>query len=211
MNDYVLPLGDNFFPMSYIDEIIKNIPNGLYYLAVGWVVWQVARFYFIRFRDLEKKSDDISGISKKIDDKLEPTLIKINSTLDRISRYIITKDSLDPAFFSTNSPVELNALANELLEKSGGTAFVDNTLDFLVSKIEERNPKSILDIQQLAVSVIFDLVDTEAFSKIKDFVYQNPKYKSQDVDIPVIINIIALHLRNKYFEKHPELESSNQQ
>lgn len=197
--------------MPYIDEIIKNIPNGLYYLAVAWVVWQAAKFYFIRFRDLEKKSDDISSISKKIDDKLEPTLVKINSTLDRISRYIITKDSLDPAFFSTNSPVELNTLAKELLDKSGGKAFVDNTLDFLISKIEERNPKSILDIQQLAVSVIFDLVDTEAFSKIKDFVYQNPRYQGQDVDVPVIINIIALHLRNKYFERHPEFQGSDQQ
>ena len=160
---------------------------------------------------MEKKSDDISSISKKIDDKLEPTLVKINSTLDRISRYIITKDSLDPAFFSTNSPVELNTLAKELLDKSGGKAFVDNTLDFLISKIEERNPKSILDIQQLAVSVIFDLVDTEAFSKIKDFVYQNPRYQGQDVDVPVIINIIALHLRNKYFERHPEFQGSDQQ
>jgi len=197
--------------MPYIDEIIKNIPNGIYYLAIGWAVWKVAHFYFVRFRDLEKKSDDISGIGKKIDDKLEPTLVKINSTLDRISRYIITKDSLDPAFFSTSSPVELNELAKELLDKSGGKAFVDNTLDFLISKIEERNPKSILDIQQLAVSVIFDLVDTEAFSKIKDFVYQNPKYQSQDVDIPVIINIIALYLRDKYFEKHPELQGADQQ
>jgi len=197
--------------MPYIDEIIKNIPNGIYYLAIGWIVWKVAQFYFVRFRGLEKKSDDISGISKKIDDKLEPTLVKINSTLDRISRYIITKDSLDPAFFSTSSPVELNELAKELLDQSGGMAFVDNTLDFLISKIEERNPKSILDIQQLAVSVIFDLVDTEAFSKIKDFVYQNPKYRSQDVDIPVIINIIALYLRDKYFEKHPELQGADQQ
>ena len=90
-------------------------------------------------------------------------------------------------------------------KKSGGKNFVDNSLDFLVSKIDERNPKSNLDIQQLAVSVILDLVDTEALSKIKDFVYQNPKYRSKDISMPTIINIVALYLRDKYFELHPEL------
>ncbi len=191
--------------MPYVDEIIKNVPNGIYYLAVAYVAWKAAQFYFVRFRDLEKKSDGISGITERIDDKIEPTLVKINLALDRISRYIITKDSLDPSFFNTGSPVELNTLAKDILKKSGGKNFVDNSLDFLVSKIDERNPKSNLDIQQLAVSVILDLVDTEALSKIKDFVYQNPKYRSKDISMPTIINIVALYLRDKYFELHPEL------
>jgi len=190
---------------TYVDEIIKNVPNGIYYLAVAYVAWKAAQFYFVRFRDLEKKSDGISGITERIDDKIEPTLVKINLALDRISRYIITKDSLDPSFFNTGSPVELNTLAKDILKKSGGKNFVDNSLDFLVSKIDERNPKSNLDIQQLAVSVILDLVDTEALSKIKDFVYQNPKYRSKDISMPTIINIVALYLRDKYFELHPEL------
>lgn len=195
--------------MPYIEEIFRNIPNGLYYLAIICVVWKIAEFYFIRFRDIEKKTNDITDIKNKIEEEIEPVLVKINSTSDRIARYIVTRDSLNPIFFSANSPVELNDFSKEILKESGIKSFVDNSLDFLSSKIEEKNPKSTLDIQQLSVSVMFDLVDTEAFSKIKDFVYQNPKYKGKNVDMLTIINIAALYLRDEYFKKHPELKESN--
>jgi len=183
------------------EEIIKNIPNGIYYLAVAYIVWKAAHFYFVRFRDIEKKVCDVDGIKKKIDDEIGPVLVKINSTSDRIARYIITKDSLNPAFFST--------FAKEVLTESGAKNFIDNSFAFLSSKIEERNPKSTLDIQQLAISVVFDLVDTEAFSKVKDFVYNNPKYKEQGIDMPIIINIAALYFRDEYFKKHPELKEAD--
>jgi len=195
--------------MQIIEEIIKNIPNGIYYLAVAYIVWKAAQFYFVRFRDIEKKVCDVDGIKKKIDDEIGPVLVKINSTSDRIARYIITKDSLNPAFFSTASPIELNTFAKEVLTESGAKNFIDNSFAFLSSKIEERNPKSTLDIQQLAISVVFDLVDTEAFSKVKDFVYNNPKYKEQGIDMPIIINIAALYFRDEYFKKHPELKEAD--
>ena len=127
--------------MQIIEEIIKNIPNGIYYLAVAYIVWKAAHFYFVRFRDIEKKVCDVDGIKKKIDDEIGPVLVKINSTSDRIARYIITKDSLNPAFFSTASPIELNTFAKEVLTESGAKNFIDNSFAFLSSKIEERNPE----------------------------------------------------------------------
>lgn len=195
--------------MQVIEEIIKNIPNGIYYLAIAYIVWKAAHFYFVRFCDIEKKICDIDEIKKKIDDEVSPVLVKINSTSDRIARYIITKDSLNPTFFSAGSPIELNTFAKEVLTESGAKNFIDNSFDFLSSKIDERNPKSALDIQQLAISVIFDLVDTEAFSKVKDFVYNNPKYKEQGIDMSIIINISALYFRDEYFKKHPELKEAD--
>ena len=192
-----------------IQELVKDIPNGIYCLVAAYLLWKIAQFYFVRFRDVEKKGEEVSDIKKKIDDNIEPLLTKIHSTSDRIARYIITRDELDPAFFSAKSPVELSDLAREVLEKSSAKSFVDNDIDFLTLKIDERNPKSSLDIQQLAISVIFELVDTEAFSKIKDFIYQNPKYKGENIGLLTMINIIALYLRDKYFEKHPGLKENN--
>lgn len=196
-------------PKFILEEVAKNIPKGIYYLILAYVVWKVAQFYFVRFRDVEKKICDISDIKKKIDEEITPSLVKINSTSDRIARYLIMRDALDPIFFTSGSPIELNEFAIEILEISGAKNFVDSSLDFLCSRIKERNPKSALDIQQFAISVIFELVETEAFSKIKDFVYQNPKYKGHDIDIPVIINIATLYLRNEYFKKYPELKETN--
>lgn len=184
--------------MSFIDEIIKSIPNGLYYFSVGYVVWKIAQFYFVRFGDLEKRSGDIKNIDKR--------LARINFTVDRIARYIITKDFLDPAYFSSKSPITLNKLAKDVLKKSGGQSFVDSHLDVLTSGIEGGNPKSPFDVQQIAVSVVFNLMDSGDFSKIKDFIYQNPRYQSKQVNLSTMINIISLYLRDKYFEKHPEFK-----
>lgn len=196
-------------PQFIIQEIIKNIPNGLYYLAIVCIVWVVAKFYFVRFCGVEKKIKDVSDIKKKIDEKIEPTLIKIKLTVDRIARYIITKNALDHNYFSAGSPIELNQFSREVLENSGAKHFIDSSLDFLISEIDELKPKSALDIQQFSVSILFDLIDTEGFSVIKDFVYQNPKYENKEINIPIIINIMALYIRDEYFKKHPEFNKSD--
>ena len=98
------------------------------------------------------------------------------------------------AFF-IQSFAELNDLGKEILDKSGAKNFIDSLLESLISKIKDGKPKSYLDIHQLAVSVLFDFLDTEHFSGIKDFVYQNPRYKDNDIDIQAIINLAALYLR----------------
>lgn len=186
-------------------KIVENIPNGLYYVALAYIVWLLARLYFVRFRDLERKSSETSEINKKLDNSVSPALTKLSLTQDRIARYLITKDALDPTFFDTGSPIRLSALAQRLLAESGAKSLVDGVSDFVIDRIEANRPKSALDIQQLAVTEMFDMVDTEAFSRIKDFVYQNPEYEGHRVDLSVIINILAVYLRDKYLEKHPEM------
>ena len=195
--------------LELFKEFIKIIPNGLYYLAIACIVWKIAQFYFVRFRDCERRIADISDVKKDLNDKIEPTLVKINLTLDRIARYIVGRDALNHDYFSTGNPIELNEFAKEVLEKSGAKHFIDSSYDFLSLKIDELKPKSILDIQQLAISVLFDLIDTEGFSIIKDFIYQNPKYKGKKIDIPTMIIIMSLYLRDQYFEKHPEFRKTN--
>lgn len=144
-------------------------------------------------------------LHRKFDEEMSPTLVNVERTLDRISRHIISQDSLNPDFFNTSSPIQLNAFSKELLEESGAKHFVDSSYEKLSEKVEDKKPKSLLDINQFAISVIFDLTDTEAFSKIKDFIYQNPNYKGKRVDLSLIITLTSLYLRDKYLENNPEL------
>ncbi len=142
---------------------------------------------------------DISTIKEDITIIKENVFRKIELSLDRMSCFLVTKYPKDRELLKIQSPIELTDLAKEILEKSGAKNFIDSSLDSLIAKIKEGKPNSPLDIHQLAVSILFNLIDTEAFSKIKDFIYQNPKYKGQhDIDIQVIINLSALYLRDRY-------------
>lgn len=180
--------------LQFLGKVAENIPNGLYYLAVGYLVWKIAELYFVRFRDVEKAQ-------VKINKEISPSLVRIDKTVDKIAMYIITKNLLDATYFHSHSPVELNDLSKEILEKSGAKEFVDCDFEFLKEKIDEKKPQGLLDIQNSAISVIFDLEDTEKFKDARNFVYNNPKYKEHDINIQIIINIAALYLRNKYLKK----------
>jgi len=191
---------------SVIEEIAKHIPNGVYCLLVLLlilIVVKIVSFYFKRFCPLEKQTGDvvtdIKTIKEDINGIRENILHDVAPLLNKISTYLITKYPRDKELLKIQSPIELTELAKEILEKSGAKNFVDSSLDSLIAKIKEGNPKSDLDIYQLAASVLFNLVDTNAFTKIKDFIYQNPKYNGKhDLDIQIMINLSALYLRDRY-------------
>lgn len=180
-----------------LEEVLKNIPGGLLYVLIGLIVWRAAAFYFGRFCPFENKVKDIDNNIKGINNNITT----IRGNISKIISFLITGDKKAKAFFVAHSPIELNDLGKEILDKSGARNFIDSSLESLISKIKDGNPKSYLDIHQLAVSVLFNLLDTEPFSGIKDFVYQNPQYKGNDIDIQAIINLAALYLRDKYIEQ----------
>ena len=187
--------------MTYLEELIRGIPNGLYYLAGAWVVWEAARFYFVRFCRVEKGVESITAVCAK----LETRLSKIETVLDRICHYLAAKEGLSTDFFSANSPMMLNDLAKRLLVESGGKDFANDQSEVLIAELENRAPKTKLDVQQTAVLVVFDSTVSDKFNRIKDFIYQNPIYEGEKIELTTLVNIIALYLRDKYLEKHPEL------
>ena len=178
--------------MTYLEELIRGIPNGLYYLAGAWVVWEAARFYFVRFCRVEKGVESITAVCAK----LETRLSKIETVLDRICHYLAAKEGLSTDFFSANSPMMLNDLAKD---------FANDQSEVLIAELENRAPKTKLDVQQTAVLVVFDSTVSDKFNRIKDFIYQNPIYEGEKIELTTLVNIIALYLRDKYLEKHPEL------
>ena len=142
-------------------------------------MWEAARFYFVRFCRVEKGVESITAVCAK----LETRLSKIETVLDRICHYLAAKEGLSANFFSANSPMMLNDLAKRLLVESGGKDFANDQSEVLIAELENRAPKTKLD----------------------DFIYQNPIYEGEKIELTTLVNIIALYLRDKYLEKHPEL------
>ncbi|PIS22081.1 hypothetical protein COT50_03885 [candidate division WWE3 bacterium CG08_land_8_20_14_0_20_41_10] len=94
--------------MTYIEEIVKNIPNGLYYLAGAWTLRQIAHLYFVRFCKTEQNAGELTEVTRDIRSKLSG----IEAVLDRVCRYLAVKDGLRPDYFMAHSPITLTNLAN---------------------------------------------------------------------------------------------------
>lgn len=137
--------------------------------------------------------------------------VKFNTLSIRgISNFLFSKFGDEPiSFFSTMSPVTLTKLGEELFITSGGKIFIENKLNYLISKMEKIKLKSALDIQNYAFDIITDEHDSDDFIPLKNFIYHNPNYKDNEINLFIITRIISIYLRDKYFEKYPELEKNS--
>jgi hypothetical protein len=193
--------------MDFFSELIKVVPNGLYYILLAYAVWFVAKFYFVRFCNIEKQ---ISSHGKDVVE-IKTDISKINISLLRVVSYICTKDNnINPGIFSSNSPLHVTPKGMEILKDSGGIDFIDGNLESLIGKVEAQNPATNYDVQQKAFDVIFlESTNSENFKKIKEYAYQNPVI-DHNPDRPLslfdIVKAMGIYLRDKFLEKHPELK-----
>ena len=150
---------------------------------------------------MERDADTLSKVNQAILSRLD----RIESILDRVCHYLAVEGGLDIGYFSSGSPMMLNDLAKELLEKSGAKDFADSQADALIAEIEKKAPTNKLDVQQTSIMTVFDATNMPQFDKVKNFIYENPVYNGGKVDLSTLVDIVAVYIRDKYLEKHPEL------
>lgn len=176
-------------------------------IAVVVLCWKVFRLYG-RLEKVEETCNDIGSIKKDIS--------KISADLGKLFVYLSSSSKDFPKdFFVSNSPIQLNTVGIELLEVTGGKKFIDDTLTDLIKTLHENNEfKSALDVQNAAVSLLYSFTDLDGFTPIKNYIFNNPVYKSGESEftftISIAINIMAIYLRDKYFELYPELKDVEQ-
>lgn len=161
--------------------ILTIIGSGFFIYLIIWLVILGRKFQIL---------DDLKDSVGKIWDKLEghtQRLTKLDGMIE------------------SHSPRTLAEKGNRLLEQSGLKNAVDNHLDELLNFIKEKQPKSLLDIENQSFSSISDSQDKDWMTPVKDFIYNNPKFENTDLNIDVIIFIGGIYLRDKYLEKYPEL------
>lgn len=173
-----------------------------------------------RFVDTEDLCDDlrnkfvpdlhskVGGIDKKIN------LLLLSVT--KISTHLITSQGLAANIFEAKSPIELTELGVKILNEVGGKKYIDENANDLIAEIESRSPKSGLDVQTYSNAVLTYKTSEDGFTHIKNYVFQNPVYDlvvdgkqgkvSVSVDIGMVTQIMGIYLRNKYFEKYPEMK-----
>jgi hypothetical protein len=101
----------------------------------------------------------------------------------------------------THSPVSLNEKGAKLMQDSGMKNVIDENIALFVAQIEESEQnKTPLDVEKLAFYVLKKRENDDCMNIVKNYLYNNPKE-----EIDTLIFLGGIYLRDKYFEKHPDL------
>ena len=152
---------------------------------------------------------DTRAMMSRMEGQLE---LLVQNSIEKNNQKIRKKSGL--AFSAKNSPRQLNQNGVELLKDSGGREFLDRNMDFFIRKIEKLQPKTALDVENMALAVLQTHTNEDMFIPIKSWIYNAPAMqlknpdgstRSQEVDIDDVIFVISLPLRDRYLELHPEI------
>ena len=127
---------------------------------------------------------------------------------------VLIDESISNIFSLKKSPRRLNDNGVRVFGDINGKTFLEANKDFFFSKIDERNPKAALDVEDAAYWVLLANTDNDIFKPLKDFVYKSPTYtlkgqsgedKPYNLSLQVVCFILSLPLRDMYLEQHREL------
>lgn len=159
--------------------------------------------------------------SKKNHEDLHKIVISTNEMVTEISKWVMRIDAdMINKLVKKNSPFKITPVGKVIFEKSGAKKVMDENIDKLINMLEGTYPKTPYDVEDNASNILIQNVGDDLFNDIKNYLYYSPdKIKVIDpntgteihvsLSIHAIIKVMSIYLRDKYFEKHPELNTSN--
>lgn len=110
-----------------------------------------------------------------------------------------TQKFIDKQLYKDHSPLGLTTFGQKLVKDSGFVDIFEEEKDNLVKLLEAKEPTTQYDVQEMARSMMDELLEYETFQPIKTYAFQNGK------DFGQILRAGAIPLRDYYLEKHPEI------
>ena len=171
------------------------------------VVWLLSEWYH-RFVNTETKVDNLP--CSKHDEMFD----KINEKLNVIRTALTIGNPMLANYLSQkNSPRELSEDGKKLFTDIKGEEFLHKNKDILIKGIEDNNPKTPLDVEELSFKVLLHLIDDDMYIGMKNWVYNSSPRKilvdgiekSYDITMLDVCFVLSLPLRNMYLELHKEL------
>lgn len=196
------PIGE-----SVIQLLAQAYPGLLILIGTGTLIWVVAvrweRFH-TRFKTTEAQCDSIKKTDlPETNNRLDETI----STLDKVMTFLIATHGIGVNIFKAKSPISLTEIGMQILKLSGGKMYVDERLTELLQEINALHPPTGLDVDKIAYQVLFKRRDTGTLDDVKNFVFQNPELRFNEIKITIeiglITQIMAVYLRERYLERYP--------
>ena len=126
---------------------------------------------------------------------------------------MIKNPSAATAFSVKKSPRKLNDAGERLFEDISGKEFLEANKEFLLNEIEQKLPKTALDVETTASEVLFENLQNDIFNRMKNWVYNSPmrtltingEEKDYAVTIGDVCFVLSIPLRDMYLQNHPEI------
>lgn len=112
------------------------------------------------------------------------------------------------------SPRKLNENGEALYNDISGEAFLSDNLPFFVLQIDNLAPKTALDVENFALSVLRVSSSDDIFIPLKSWVYNEPtreivgrdgEKSFTDVSMDDVLFVLSIPLRDKYLETHDNI------
>jgi hypothetical protein len=189
--------------------------------AVIGGVWALFKNLF-KINEFVAETKKISGMERKINEMpcnthnhdiktVKNDIITLQNSFCDVSRWIIKFDnSMIDTFLPKKSPRNISEAGYELLKETCAQKTIDENLNFFTSEIEKQAPKTAYDVEERSLNVLLENTGREIFNRIKNYVYFNPEEmefagQKSKINFYVVLRVMSVYLRDKYFEKHPEL------
>lgn len=187
---------------AILSYLLNAAPEIALALIIGFIAWKVSKRLTKTDSHFTKIDDAISGLQKDVTD--------IKNDLSDVQLFITSKYPTALGMFVTkNSPLALNEFGKRLYEECGGKSFLEANQVLLLKRIEEKTPKTALDVETYAKEVLFSLTNNDIFNTIKVWVYNSPAWKIGDKDYTITLGdvcfVLSIPLRDKYLQLHPEI------
>lgn len=200
----------NFLESIASDWIITHFPHLAIVLAIVvfaiFITIKIVNLYH-RFKKTEGDCSSLNTNHSSIKDDINA----ISTNFTTLVALLLSNKTLEVNPFKINSPIELNEIGEKILNEIGGKLYVDSSKDALILDMESKGFKSGLDVQDYARVLLLTKSVDDNFVNIKNFIFQNPIFKTEQgelsLDLSLCIQIMGIYLRNKYFEKHPNLKN----
>ncbi|MBD5181010.1 MAG: hypothetical protein HDS98_00465 [Bacteroidales bacterium] len=157
----------------------------------------------------EERLNNTDALLHKMEGQLE---ILVSNSIQKSTGKI--RKTAGTAFSAKHSPRVLNDNGISLLHDCGGNDFLEKHMDYFIAKIETLQPKTALDVEDLALAVLQTSVGDDMFIPLKNWVYNAPLREirnpdgsetRQEITLDDIIFVLSIPIRDKYLSKHPLL------
>ncbi len=198
-----------------LNWLAANYPLLFIFLVIfliGWWARGVLSKLENRVTKCEEKESEFATVIEKIGINFD----KVRENIQSIKDYLVNKDQSATSILAMkNSPMVLNDNGSMIYNIVNGDRFITENQDVLLSRIADKKPRTLLDVEIAAKEVCLDLLSNPIFDGIKNIVYNHPAVKIKKEDgtesdyvftIADVCFVLSLPLRDIYLKVHPNFE-----
>lgn len=191
-----------FFENALFSWAMNNMPVVVVFLLIIFLTWYIRGIISDYRHRFIKMEDDMVYMKFRLNN--------IEAKLDTLIMHLVAAQHIGPDILKSRSPIQLTDIGVKILVDMGGKDYVDNHINELIVQMEKQSFTSGLDVQNYCRVLLFERINDKGLTSVKSYLFNTPIYKISDtnsisLDLTVAVNIIGVYLRNKFFEKHPEL------